>query len=120
MNAGELVAWGVRMLQYPEEEESQRKGWDPQRVEQAVGGVRQYRHEVEHWRQWVEVGTMTEQFVKTHGLSAGGAPQLRHRLAEAGGAGRGPDALCGGGPVVVPRRGATPARGGVCVRGGGE
>jgi len=84
MNAGELVAWGVRMLQYPEEEESQRQGWDPQRVEQAVGWVRQYRHEVEHWRQWVEVGTMTEQFVKTHGLSAGGAQQLQHRLAEAG------------------------------------
>jgi len=49
-----------------------------------VGWVRQYRHEVEHWRQWVEVGTITEQFVKAHGLAAGGAQQLQHRLATAG------------------------------------
>ena len=84
MNAGELVAWGVRRLQYLEEEESQRQEWDPQRVEQAVGWVRQYRHEVEPWRQWVEVGTITEQFVKTHGLAAGGAQPLQHRRAAAG------------------------------------
>lgn len=84
MNVGELVAWGGRMLQYLEEEESPRQEWDRQRVEQAVGWVRQYRHEVEHWRQWVEVGTITEQFIKAHGLSAGGAQQLQHRLAAAG------------------------------------
>src|SRR2546428_10262959 len=107
MNAGELVAWGVRMLQYPEEEESQRKGWDPQRVEQAVGWVRQYRHEVEHWRQWVEVGTMTEQFVKTHGLSAGGAQQLRHPLAEAGK--RAPDPPQVGRVVTVCDPGSGPS-----------
>lgn len=83
MNVGELVAWGVRMWQYLEEE-SPRQEWDRQRVEAAVGWVRQYRHEVEHWRQWVEVGTITEQFVKTHGVSASGAPQLQHRLAAAG------------------------------------
>ena len=84
MNAGELVAWGVRMLKYLDEDGSHRQEWDPQRVEQAVGWVRQYRQEIEQWRQWVEVGTITEQFVKTHGLSAGGAQQLQHRLAEAG------------------------------------
>jgi hypothetical protein len=84
MTVAELVAWGVRMLKYLEEEESQRQEWDRQRVEQAVGWVRQYRHEVERWRQWVEVGTITEQFVKTHGLSAGGAQQLQHQLAAAG------------------------------------
>jgi hypothetical protein len=83
MNVGELVAWGVRMLQYLEEE-SPRQEWDRQRVAAAVGWVRQYRHEVEHWRQGVEVGTITEQFVKTHGVSASGAPQLQHRLAAAG------------------------------------
>ena len=83
MNVGELVAWGVRMLQYLEEE-SPRQEWDRQRVAAAAGWVRQYRHEVEHWRQWVEVGTITEQFVKTHGVSASGAPQLQHRLAAAG------------------------------------
>ena len=84
MNVAELVGWGVRMLQYLEEEGSQRQEWDRQRREQAVGWVRQYRHEVEQWRQWVEVGTITEQFVKAHGLSAGGAQQLQHRLAAAG------------------------------------
>ena len=84
MNVGELVAWGGRMVQYLDEEGSQRQGWDRQRVEQAVGWVRQYRQELEQWRQWVEVGTLTEQFVKTHGLSAGGAQQLQQRLAEAG------------------------------------
>jgi hypothetical protein len=84
MNVDELVAWGVRMLRYLDEEGRPRQEWDPQRVEQAVGWVRQYRHEVEHWRQWVEVGTITEQFVKTYGVSADGVPQLQHRLAEAG------------------------------------
>jgi len=84
MNVGELVAWGVRMVQYLDEEESQRQAWDWHRVEEAVGWMRQYRHEIEQWRQWVEVGTITEQFVKTHGVAAGGAQQLQHRLAAAG------------------------------------
>ena len=84
MNVAELVGWGVRMLKYLDEDGSQRQEWDRQRVEEAVGWVRQYRHEVEQWRQWVEVGTITEQFVKTYGVSAGGAQQLQHRLAAAG------------------------------------
>jgi hypothetical protein len=84
MNVGELVAWGVRMLKYLDEEGSQRQAWDRHRVEEAVGWVREYRQEVEQWRQWVEVGTITEQFVKAHGVSAGGAQQLQHRLAAVG------------------------------------
>jgi hypothetical protein len=84
MNVDELVAWGVRMLRYLDEEGRPRQEWDPQRVEQAVGWVRQYRHEIEQWRQWIEVGTITEQFVKTYGVSADGVAQLQHRLAEAG------------------------------------
>jgi hypothetical protein len=84
MNAGDLVAWGVRILQYLDEDGSQRQEGDRHRVEAAVGWVRQYRQEVEQWRQWVEVGTITEQFVKTHGLAAGGVQQLQHQLAAAG------------------------------------
>jgi len=84
MKAGELVAWGVRMWQYLAEAGSQWQAWDRQRVEEAVGWVRQYRHESESWRQWVEVGTITEQFGKTHGLAAGGVQQLQHQLAAAG------------------------------------
>lgn len=84
MNVGELVAWGGRILQYLDATGSQPPAWDPHRVEQAVGWVGQYRQELEQWRQWIEVGMLTEQFVKTHGLSAGGAPQLQHRLAKAG------------------------------------
>jgi hypothetical protein len=84
MNVAELVEWGVRMLQYLDEDGSQRQGWDRPRVEEAVGWVRQYRQEVEQWRQWVEVGTITEQFIKAHGVSADGAQQLQHRLAAAG------------------------------------
>lgn len=84
MNVGELVTWGGRMLEYLDEGGSQRQEWDSHRVEQAVGWVRQYRQELEQWRQWVEVGTITEQFVKTHGVATGGAQQLQHRLAEAG------------------------------------
>jgi hypothetical protein len=84
MNVGELVAWGVRMLKSLDEEGSQRQAWDRHRVEEAVGWVREYRQEVEQWRQWVEVGTLTEQFVKAHGVSAGGAQQLQHRLAAVG------------------------------------
>lgn len=84
MNVGELVAWGGRILQYLDANESQQPEWDPPRVEQAVGWVRQYRQELEQWRQWIEVGTCTEYFVKTHGASVGGAQQLQHRLAAAG------------------------------------
>jgi hypothetical protein len=84
MNVGELVAWGGRMLQYLDEDGSQRQAWDRQRVEEVVGWVRQYRQEIEHWRQWIEVGTITEQFVKTHGVSANGAQQLQHCLADIG------------------------------------
>ena len=49
-----------------------------------MGWVRQYRQELEQWRQLVEVGTIAEQFVKTHGVTPGGAQQLQHRLAETG------------------------------------
>jgi hypothetical protein len=84
MNVGELVVWGVRRVQYLDEEGNQRQAWDRQRVEEAVGWVRQYRPEVEQWRQWGEGGTITEQFVKTHGLAAGGVQQLQHELAAAG------------------------------------
>jgi len=84
MNVDELVAWGGRMLQYLDEDGSQRQAWDRQRVEEVVGWVRQYRQEIEHWRQWIEVGTITEQFVKTHGVSANGAQQLQHCLADSG------------------------------------
>lgn len=84
MNVAELVAWGVRVLKYLDENGRQHPEWDAQRVDQEVGWVRQYRQEVEQWRQWVEVGTITEQFVKAQGLSGGGAPQLQHRLAGVG------------------------------------
>jgi hypothetical protein len=84
MNVGDLVAWGGRMLQYLDTDGSQRQGWDWQRVEQAVGWVRQYRQELEQWGQLVEVGTIVEQFVKTHGVSATSAQQLPQRLAAAG------------------------------------
>jgi hypothetical protein len=80
MNVGELVNWGGRMLRYLEEDGGRRQAWEPQRVEQAVGWVRQYRHEVEQWRQLVEVGTIVEQWVKTHGLSPSRAQQLPHQL----------------------------------------
>ena len=108
MNVGELVAWGVRMLRYLDEDGSQRQEWDRQRVEQAVGWVRQYRHEVEQWRQWVEVGTITEQFVKTHGLSAGGVQQLQHQLAGAGHAAPDPAAVGRVRPVCERGRGQSP------------
>lgn len=84
MNVSELVAWGGRIVQYLEADGGQQQDWDPQRVEQAVGWVRQYRQELEQWRQFVKVGTIVEQFVKTHGVTPGGAQQLRPRLAEAG------------------------------------
>ena len=84
MNADELVAWGVRMLTYLDEDGSQRQAWDRQQVEEAVGWVREYRQEVEQWRQWVKVGTITEQFVKTHGVAADGAQQLQPQLTAAG------------------------------------
>ena len=63
---------------------SEPPGRDPHRVEQAVGWVRPYRQELEQWRQWIEVGMLTEQFVKTHGLSAGMPHESQHRLARGG------------------------------------
>ena len=84
MNAGELVAWGVRMLRYLDADGGHRQEWEPQRVEQAVGWVRQYRQAVEQWRQLVEVGTIVEQWVKTHGLSPSSAQQLPQQLGGLG------------------------------------
>ncbi len=84
MNTGELVAWGERMLRYLDEDGGRHQEWGPQRVDQAVGWVRQYRQEVEQWRQLVEVGTLVEQWVKTHGLSPRSVPQLPHQLVGVG------------------------------------
>ena len=84
VNAGELGDWGVRRLKYLDEDGRPRQEWDPQRVDQEVGWVRQYRQEVEHWRQGVEVGTRVAPAVKTHGLSPSSAPQLPPQLAGVG------------------------------------
>lgn len=84
MNIGELVAWGERILQFLDGGRGQRPDWDSQRVEQAVGWVRQYRQEVEQWRQFLEVSTIVEQFVRTQGVTRGGALQLHERLAATG------------------------------------
>jgi hypothetical protein len=84
MNVAELVVWGGHIVQYLDAAGSWEQEWDPQRVEQAVGWVRQYRQGLEHWRQLVEVLTIVEQFVKSHGVMPDGAQQLQHRLAETG------------------------------------
>lgn len=84
MNVAELVVWGGHILQTLDEDGSLPPDWDPHRVEQAVGWVRQYRQELEQWRQLGEVGTIVEQFVKTYGVTPGGAQQLQPRLAETG------------------------------------
>jgi len=84
MNVAELVVWGGHIVQALDEDGSLQPDWDPYRVEQAVGWVRQYRQELEQWRQLVEVGTIVEQFVKTSGVTLGGAQQLQPRLAETG------------------------------------
>ena len=84
MNVAELVVWGGRIVQYLDAAGSQQQEWDPQRVEQAVGWVRQYRQELEQWRQFVEVSTIVEPFGKTHGVTPDGVQQLHPRLAETG------------------------------------
>lgn len=84
MNVAEVVGWGGRILHYLDEEGRHHSQWDRQRVEQAVGWVRQYRPELEQWRQLVEVGTMTEQLVKTQGISGQSAQHLQQQFAAAG------------------------------------
>ena len=84
MNVAELVSWGGHIMRYLDGEGASQPDWDPHRVEQAVGWVRQYRPELEQWRQLVEVSTIVEQFVKIHGVTGGGALQLQERLAETG------------------------------------
>ncbi len=84
MNVAELVSWGGHIVRYLDGEGASQPDWDLQRVEQAVGWVRQYRQELEQWRQFVEVSTSVEQFVKIHGVMCDGAPQLHERLAEVG------------------------------------
>jgi hypothetical protein len=84
MNVGELVAWGGRILRYLDAPQSPQPDWAPPRVEHAVGWVRHSRQELEQWRQWMEVGTRTEQLGKTQGLSATSAPQLQQQLTGVG------------------------------------
>lgn len=84
MNVAEVVSWGGRILQYLDDESRYYPQWDPQQVEQVVGWVRQYRRELEQWRQFVEVSTLTEQLVKTQGISGHSAQYLQPQLAAAG------------------------------------
>lgn len=84
MNAAELVGWGARVLKYLDEAGSHRQELDPQRVVKELGWVRNYRQELEQWRQLVEVATTSEQFVKEQGLSLGSAKRLQQHLAGAG------------------------------------
>jgi hypothetical protein len=81
MNVAELVIWGGHIVRYLDGVGSLQPDWDPQRVEQAVGWVRQYQQELGQWQQLVEVSTLIEQFVKAHGVTPDGAQQLHHRWA---------------------------------------
>jgi hypothetical protein len=84
MNVAAVVGWGGRILQVLDTQSLQPPEWEPQQVEHAVGWVRQYRQEVEQWRQLVEVGTIAEQLIKAEGVSAHSAQRLQQRLAAAG------------------------------------
>jgi hypothetical protein len=84
MNVAELVGWGGRIWQYLDADGRRQLEWDLQCVEQAVGWVRQYRQELEQWRQFVEVGMMAEQLIKAQGVSVHSAQQLQQRLAAVG------------------------------------
>ena len=84
MNVAEVVGWGGCILQVLDTQSLQPPEWEPQQVEHAVGWVRQYRQEVEQWRQLVEVGTIAEQLIKAEGVSAHSAQRLQQRLAAAG------------------------------------
>lgn len=85
MKAGEVGAGGVRRRRYLEEAGGRRQEWEPRRVEQAGGWVRQYRQALGQGRQGVAGGTLVAPGVKTQGVSPGSAPQVPPQ-----GAGRGP------------------------------
>jgi hypothetical protein len=72
------------VLKYLDEAGGHRQELDPQRVVKELGWVRNYRQELEQWRQLVEVATTSEQFVKEQGLSLGSAQRLQQQLAGAG------------------------------------
>lgn len=84
MNAEELVGWGSRMLQYLDDGARHQQECDQQRVAQELGWVREYRQELEQWKQLVEVVEQTEKFVKEQGLYPGSEQWLEKQLVAAG------------------------------------
>jgi hypothetical protein len=84
MSVGELIAWGEKVLEYCDslvgEPDRAPAAGDRHRLLEKVGWIRDYRQELGHWGQLLELVTTTEKFVREQGLYRGSHERLEQEL----------------------------------------
>jgi hypothetical protein len=81
MNLGPQLDWAEKVLAVVDHApEAILARTTPARLEEKLGGVRQYREELAEWRQWQDLVDQTVEQVGTFGLDSESTPELHRRL----------------------------------------
>lgn len=81
MNLGAMLRWGEMALWQLEHPDSEaRRGVEVHRMEEKMGWLRTYRHEIAQWRRIDRVMSESLGFINSHGLYRGAAKDLQRHL----------------------------------------
>jgi len=82
MNVDTLVAWGVKVLKWLDEPRPTGRAIDPDRIEEKLAWLRDYREPLRQWEQAMEVIETVETLVRREGHHAESVDQLREQLPQ--------------------------------------
>ena len=80
MNVDTLVAWGVKTLTWLDEPRPTGRELAPERIEEKLGWLRDYRQPLGRWEQAMQVIEAAESLVRREGYHAESEAQLRQQL----------------------------------------
>ena len=81
MNLGPQLDWAEKVLAVVDHgPEAVRERTTPARLEEKLGGVRQYRAELARWRQWQDLVDQAVDQIGAFGLDSESTPELHRRL----------------------------------------
>jgi len=82
MNVDTLVDWGVKMLKWLDDPRPTGRELDPDRIEEKLGWLREYRQPLRCWQQAMQVIETAETLVRREGYHAQSEDQFRQRLPQ--------------------------------------
>ena len=82
MNVDTLVDWGVKMLKWLDDPRPTGRELDPDRIEEKLAWLRDYRQPLRRWQQVMQVIETAETLVRREGYHAQSEDQFRQRLPQ--------------------------------------